>query len=183
MRQKEVSRERKKKWIFKSTQENRFERVVKQSANKLGPDAMVEVFDKLGKETSKKDYNALVGVCIDRARATDDEDVAYQELSKAFNLFRTMRDQGHQLQEQTYRPVLVYLIDMGMVEGFQFFSDMIKTENPDSLSRLGYYEMLLWLRVNSEEKVRDLCNSIAVNIGEDTSGLRGRQIQFPCILL
>ncbi|KAI9079185.1 hypothetical protein K1719_038911 [Acacia pycnantha] len=170
-RQKEKTRDRKKKWIFKHAQENRFERVVKFCADKLGAKATVEVLGKLGRETGVKEYNALIEVCINNARKTNDEEVAIEEMSKAFGLFRVMREQGYELQEKTYSPLLVYLIDMGMVEEFQLFSDVIEDENPSSVSRLGYYEMLLWLRVDDKEKIQDLCNSIAVNDGIDSSGL------------
>ncbi|XP_028807755.1 pentatricopeptide repeat-containing protein At4g04790, mitochondrial isoform X2 [Neltuma alba] len=92
-------------------------------------------------------------------------------MSKAFRFFRLMREQGYELREQTYSPFLVYLIDMGMVEEFQLFCEVLKDENPSSVSRLGYYEMMLWLRVDNKEKIQDLCNSIAVNDGTDSSGL------------
>ncbi|KAF7833872.1 Pentatricopeptide repeat-containing protein, mitochondrial [Senna tora] len=175
-RQKEASRTRKQKWIFHTTQQNRFQRVVNFSAEKLGTDTVLEVFGRLGKETTLEDYNALIGLCIKKARATNDEEVAVGEMGKAFHLFTLMREHGHQLQEQTYGPFLVYLIDMGMVEEFEFFSEVIKDENPSSLSRLGYYEMMLWLRVEDEEKIWERCKSIVVTGGEDPSGFGGRKI-------
>ena len=49
----------------------------------------------------------------------------------------------------------------------------MKEENPSSVSRLGYYEMMLWLQINNEEKIQHLCNYVALNDGEDTSELRG----------
>jgi hypothetical protein len=85
-----------------------------------------------------------------------------------------MRKQGLELEEQTYRPLLMYTIDMCMVEEFQFFCHVIKEEIPSSTARLGYYEMMLWLKVNDEEMIRGLCNYIAENDGKDTSDLRGR---------
>lgn len=169
--QKEKARDRKQKWIFKHMQENRFDRVLQFFADKMGAKATVEVLGKLGRETGMKEYNALIEVCIKNARKTNDEEVAIEEMSKAFRLFKQVREQGFELREQTYSPLLVYLIDMGMVEEFQFFSEVIKDENPVSVSRLGYYEMMLWLRVGNREKIQDLCNSIAVNDGIDSSGL------------
>jgi hypothetical protein len=85
-----------------------------------------------------------------------------------------MKKQGLDLEEQTYSPLLLYTIDMCMVEEFQFFCHVIKEEIPSSTARLGYYEMMLWLKVNDEEMIRGLCNYIAENDGKDTSDLRGR---------
>ncbi|KAG2397006.1 Pentatricopeptide repeat-containing protein [Vigna angularis] len=142
-----------------------------------------------------KEYNALIKVCIEKARATDDEYIAVNEMSKAFHLFKSMRDFGCPLEEQTYGPLLWYLIDMGLVQEFQLFSDVIKAENPRSASRLGYYEMLLWLRVDNEEMIRDICEFIIVddrdsalrasckkfmnaNLGGCTSKLRPTAVQL-----
>ncbi|KAJ7948482.1 Pentatricopeptide repeat-containing protein [Quillaja saponaria] len=171
LRRKEVCRERKQKWIFKCTQVNRFGRLVQMCADSLGTEATIQVFGKLGRETGLKEYNALIGICIDKARESDDEDIALEQIGKAFHLFKSLRAQGFQLEEETYRPLLMYLIDMGMVEEFHFFSGIINEENPNSASRLGYYEMMLWLGLNNEEKIRDLCEYIAVNDGEDNSNL------------
>lgn len=181
--QKEKTRDRKQKWIFKKhTLKNHFDRVVKFCADKLGTKATVEVLGKLGRETGMKEYNALIEVCIKNARETNDEEVAVEEMSKAFRLFREMREQGYELLEQTYSPLLMYLIDMGLVEEFQLFSQVIKDENPSSVSRLGYYEMMLWLRVDNKEKIQDLCNSLAINDGIESSGLGGMEILiFLCI--
>lgn len=170
---KEVSRERKQKWIFKSTQGNRFSRLITMCGQKLGTETTVQVFGKLGRETGLKEYNALIGLYIQRARTSNDEDIALEQIHKAFRIFESMREQGFQLEEETYGQFLMYLIDVGMVEEFHFFCEVIRKENPRSLSRLGYYEMLLWLGVNNEEKICELCNYIAVDDGGDKSNLRG----------
>ncbi|KAJ7981614.1 Pentatricopeptide repeat-containing protein [Quillaja saponaria] len=126
---------------------------------------------KLGRETSVKEYNALIRICIDTARTTNDDEVALEQVGKAFHLFKSLREQGFQLEEETYRPLLLYLIDMGMVEEFHFFCGVINEENPNSVSRLAYYEMMLWLEVNNEEKIRGLCEYIAVSDEKDNSNL------------
>lgn len=177
---KEVSRERKQKWIFKSGQFSRFNRFITMCGEKLGTDATLHVFGKLGRETGVKEFNALIGMRIERARKTDDEDVALEQIHKAFILFKSMREQGFQLEEETYGPLLMYLIDMGMVQEFLFFCGVIKEENPHSLSRLGYYEMLLWVGVNNEEKIWELCNDIAVDDGEDKTNLRENYLLALC---
>ncbi|XP_058072693.1 pentatricopeptide repeat-containing protein At4g04790, mitochondrial-like isoform X2 [Magnolia sinica] len=170
LRRKELSRERKQKWIFKNTQTHRFEGLVRMCAQKLGTEATLEVFGKLGRETGVKEYNALIKICIEKARQSNDEEISLDEIQKAFQLFRSMREQGFQLEEESYSPLLMYLIDMGMIEEFHFFCGLIKDENPGSFSRLGYYEMLLWIRVNNEDKVQELCNSVVDSI-EDSLDL------------
>ncbi|KAA8526940.1 hypothetical protein F0562_008831 [Nyssa sinensis] len=179
-RRKEVSRERKQKWIFKSTQTNHFDRLVRMCAQKLGTDATIQVFGKLGRETGVKEYNALIRLCIEKARRSKDEEVSLEQAYKAYQLFKSMREQGFQLEEETYGPFLVYLIDMGLVEEFHFFFGVIRDENPNSLSRLAYYEMLLWIRLKNEDKIRELCNSIAVDDGGDKSNFRENYLLALC---
>lgn len=173
-RRKEVSRQRKQKWIFKSSQDSRFNHLVRMCAEKLGTETTVEVFGKMGKETGVKEYNSLIKICIMNAKNCDDEEVALQQIHKAFLLFKSMKEQGFQLEEETFGPFLAYLIDMGMVKEFHFFCEIIKGENPCSVLRLGYYEMLLWIRVDNEEMIQELCNYAMTDDGEDKSSLLGK---------
>ncbi|XP_043704331.1 pentatricopeptide repeat-containing protein At4g04790, mitochondrial-like [Telopea speciosissima] len=177
---KEISRQRKQKWIFKNSQSNRFERLVKMSAQKLGTEATLEFFGKLGRETGVKEYKALMEHCIQKARDSEDEEVSLHEIHKAFQLFQTMREHGFQIEEYIYGPFLMYLIDMGMVEEFQFFSRIIQDENPGSISRLGYYEMSLWIRVDDESKVQELCNSIELDNEGDRYSLAENYLLALC---
>lgn len=170
LQRKEQSRKKKQKCVFDFTQESRFQKLIEVCARILGPEATIELFGKVGREPGVKGYNTLVEMCIDKARGTDDEDITIEELGKVFNLFKSTREQGLELQEQTYRLLLLYLIDMRMVEEFKFFCVVIKDENPSSVTRLGYYEMLLWLKDNNEEKIQGICDYIAEN-DEDTSDI------------
>ncbi|KAG4108893.1 hypothetical protein GLYMA_U031231v4 [Glycine max] len=111
VKRKEVARERKQKWIFKCTSDDRFDRLIKMCADKLGAGKTVYVFGHLGRETGVKEYNALIKMCIKKARATDDEFIGVREMSKAFHLFKSMRDLGYPLEEKTYGPLLRYLVD------------------------------------------------------------------------
>ncbi|KAL7186458.1 hypothetical protein ACSBR2_028244 [Camellia fascicularis] len=120
----EVSRDRKQKWVFQSTQNHGFDRLVRMCAQTLGADATIQIY-------------------------------------KAYQLFRSMKELGFRLEEETYGPFLIYLIDMEKVEEFRFFCGVIHVENPNSLSRLGYYEMLFWIRVNNVDKIKELCDYIA----------------------
>ncbi|CAI8614180.1 unnamed protein product [Vicia faba] len=84
------------------------------------------------------------------------------------------------MREQTYRPLLMYTIDMSMVEEFQFFCQVIKDESPSSTARLGYYEMMMWLNFNDEENIQGVCDYIAKNDGEDTFDLRESYLLALC---
>ncbi|KAK9080651.1 hypothetical protein SSX86_000409 [Deinandra increscens subsp. villosa] len=156
LQRREVSRERKQVWVFKSSQSTRYGKLVRMCAEKLGANATLEVFKKLDRETGVKEFNCMIEVCIERARNTDDEDAALEEFHRAYRVFETMRESGFEIGEVTYGPFLMFIIDMGMVDEFHFFCDSIKKENPKSLSRLAYYEMLLWIKVGDEDKIQKL---------------------------
>ncbi|KAL2476241.1 Pentatricopeptide repeat-containing protein [Abeliophyllum distichum] len=167
LRRKKISRERKQKWVFKNTQTSRFDRLVKMCATKLGTDATLELFGRLGRETGLKEYNALISLCIQKARDANDEEVSLEQIYKGYQLFKTMKEMGFKIVESTYAQFLTYLIDFGMVEEFCFFCDLIKDENPDSLPRLAYYEMRLWISVNNEAKIQELLRSAVADNAED----------------
>lgn len=170
---KELARERKQKWVFKGTQTSRFHRLVDMCANKMGSDNTIQVFGKLGRETGVKEFNALMRLCIDKARKTEDDEIVLRQIFKAYKILENMKERGFPVKEVTYGPLLVYLIDMGLDEEFHFFCDLIRDENSDSLSRLSYYEMLLWVGVNNEDKIKELLDNIATKDGEDRSRLQG----------
>ena len=173
LQRKEVTRERKQKWFFKSTQVNRFNQLVSMCAGKVGTGAAFGIFGKLGRDTSVKEYNALLRLCTEKARSTNDEEVALQQIHRAFVFFKSMKENGLQLEAETYGPLLTYLIGMDMVQEFHFFCDIIKDANPKAVSKLGYYEMLLWIKVDDEEKIQELFNYIVTEEGEPNSSLRG----------
>lgn len=172
LRRKEISRNRKQKWVFKDTQSRRFERLVNMCAEKLGTDATINVFGKLGRETGVKEYNALIGLCIKKSKEVEDEEVTLEQIYKAYQLFKSMREEGFQLEEETYGQFLTFLIDMEMVEEFNFFCGVIRDENPNSLPRLAYYEMLLWVRLDDEDKIKEHCDFAATNGDTDNSSIR-----------
>ncbi|KAE9599793.1 hypothetical protein Lal_00045672 [Lupinus albus] len=180
LRRKEPSREKKQKCMFELSQRSRFERLIEICAKVLGTGATIELFGKVGREPGLKGYTTLIEMCIERARGTGDDDIAIEEMGKVFHLFKSMREQGLDLAEQAYRPLLLYIIEMCLVEEFHFFCNVIKDENPSSLARLGYYEMMLWLRVNNEEKIQGLCDYILENDDEDASNLRESYLLALC---
>ncbi|KAJ0104845.1 hypothetical protein Patl1_19633 [Pistacia atlantica] len=149
---KEVLPERRQKWIFKNTETHRSEKLVNLCANKLGTDATLNEFGRLGLETGVKEYNSLIRICIERAKDCDHEDVALEEqIWKAFQLLNFMKEQGFQLEEETYGPLLMYLIDKGMIEEFHFFRKAIESGNSRSDPRLeNYLSALCESKRNSE---------------------------------
>ncbi|KAJ8542936.1 hypothetical protein K7X08_005459 [Anisodus acutangulus] len=169
LRRKEIARERKEKWTFKSTQISRFHQLVKQCACKLGTDTTIKVFGKLGRETGLKEYNALIRLCIKKARETNDEEASLKQLSKAYQLLKSMKEQGFQVEKESYGPILMYFIDFGMVQEFDFYCELIIDRNADSLARLAYYEMLLWTKVEDEDKIEELLYYLSLYDGADKS--------------
>ncbi|KAJ6770551.1 hypothetical protein OIU79_021241 [Salix purpurea] len=167
IQRKEISYERKQKWIFKNSQVYRFDRLVDTCAFKLGIDATMDIFGMLGRETGLKECNALMKMCNEQCWETNDENVAMEQISQVLELFMLMKDQGFPIEEESYGPFLMLLIDKGMVEEFYFFYGIIKDTNPSEIARLGYYDMRLYIRVNDEEKIKELCNCICTDDGGD----------------
>ncbi|KAM1582839.1 hypothetical protein ACFX10_030524 [Malus domestica] len=180
LRRKEVTRERKQKWTFGSGQVNRFGRLVDMCANKLGTHTTLQVFGKLGRETGVKEYNSLIKICIERARSSTDEDVGVEQFHMAYRIFKAMKEQGFPLEEETYGQLLAYLTDMGMIKEFQYFCGVIKAGNPSSVGRLGYYEMLLWISVDDEEKIKELSNYIVSDDAGKESNLQENYLLALC---
>ncbi|KAL6975312.1 hypothetical protein U1Q18_024108 [Sarracenia purpurea var. burkii] len=180
LRRKEVSRNRKQKWIFKSSQVHRFDKLVRMCAKTLGTDATIQVFGKLGRETGVKEYNALIGICIEEARKSEDEEALVQEIHKAYRLFKSMKEHGFQLEEETYGPFLMFLIDMEMAKEFEFFCGVVYDENPHSLARIAYYEMLFWVRADNEDKIKELCDYIAANDDDDKRNFKENYLLALC---
>jgi len=130
-------------------------RLVRGNTNGFSKTLVVNdhTFGRLSQETGLNVYNVLIKLCIQNARATNNENVYKEELGRTYHLLELMRQSRFQLEEETYRPILEYIIDMGLVERFQVFYHFIKASNPSSITRLGYYEMLLWTKVNNEERL------------------------------
>ncbi|GAB2215848.1 hypothetical protein Droror1_Dr00020253, partial [Drosera rotundifolia] len=157
-RRKELSRDRKVN--FKNTVSDRCSLLVTKCAEKLGPDATIEVLGRVGRATGLKEYNALIRLCIETGRKTEDEDIAMEQYYKAYQLFSWMKEKGFEIEEQTYGPFLMYLIDMHMKEEFYHFLQLIKDAN--SFTRFGYYEMLLSIETEDEDKIHELLSEITL---------------------
>lgn len=173
---KEVLRERKQKYIHKMSQGGRFNKLVQMCATKLGTETTVKIFGRLGRETGLKEFTALIRVCIEEARQADNEDVTLEHMYIAYQLLSLMKQQGFEVEEETYGQLLMYFIDMEMIEEFHFFCNCIHDEHSRSVPRLGYYEMLLYIRVNDELQIQELCSSIAANEEGDCTNLQGLSV-------
>jgi len=169
---KEVLRSRKQKHVFKGAESYLFTKLMRNCASKLGPKSTLEIFDRIGRQTGIKDYNALIKLCISKARQSSYE-TSSVHMHKVYQLFASMRERGFQIEEESFGPFLEYMIDMKMVQEFQIFSEFIKDVNPGSYSRIGYYEMLLWIRAGDEDKIRELCSLSGVANNEDCYNLAG----------
>ncbi|XP_065862261.1 pentatricopeptide repeat-containing protein At4g04790, mitochondrial-like isoform X2 [Euphorbia lathyris] len=167
-RRKETSRVRKQKHVFKYTQVNRFQRLVSLCGQKLGSRAFIGVIAKLGRENGAKEYKAIIKLTMDEARASDDEDVILDKISTAMQYLKLMSDQGFQLDEKAYSPILMYLIDMSMAQEFNYICGEIKKCCSSIHAQLGYYEMLLYIGVDDEEKIQELCSYMSDNKMDET---------------
>lgn len=94
---KEVAREKKKRYIFKNTESRRFTRLMRMCADKLGTESALEFFGRLGRDTGPKEFNALIRVCLEKARACGDIDSAVEHIFRAYRLFEMMKDRGFQI--------------------------------------------------------------------------------------
>ncbi|XP_011030873.1 PREDICTED: pentatricopeptide repeat-containing protein At4g04790, mitochondrial-like isoform X4 [Populus euphratica] len=145
-----------------------------------GTDATMDVFGMLGRETGLKEFNVLMKMCIEQCRETDDENVAKEQISQVLELFISMKEQGFPIEEETYGPFLMLLIDKGMMEEFYFFYGIIKDTNPSEIARLGYYDMCLYIRVNDEKKIQELCSCICTDYGDENFSLRENYLLALC---
>ncbi|KAF8685933.1 hypothetical protein HU200_043855 [Digitaria exilis] len=156
----EIARERKKQYIFKNVESRRYTKLMQLCANKLGTESTVEFFEKLGRETGVKEFGSLIRLCLNKARDCKDVDSAVEYIYRAYHLFETMRDKGLTIEQDIYGPFLLYLVDVGLSEEFEMFTAFFKNSNPQSFSRIAYYEMLHCIRVQDELKIQELCHSV-----------------------
>ncbi|XP_020876623.1 pentatricopeptide repeat-containing protein At4g04790, mitochondrial isoform X3 [Arabidopsis lyrata subsp. lyrata] len=181
LRSKELSPERKERRVYKKNGlSRRFAKIFRDSAQKLGTEAMFGAFDRVAKEMSVTEYNAMIGVYLEHAEKSNDLDYALGHIEKAFELLKSMRDRGFLIEERVYGPILGYLIDMDMVDEFQSFKDVIREASPGSVERLGYYEMLLWIQLGDGEKIEELCDTIDGDNRESLSILQENYLLALC---
>ncbi|RZC58365.1 hypothetical protein C5167_005660 [Papaver somniferum] len=145
---------------------HRFAETVALFGDKLGADDALGIFGKTGRDTGSKENYALIKVFINSIKKSFDEDECLQNIHEADQIFKAMKENGGQIKETTYGPLLRYIVEKGMVEEFKSFSKVITEANPGASYRVGYYEMLLWIKVGNEHKIQELCDSVGVdNVG------------------
>ncbi|KAJ4810238.1 Pentatricopeptide repeat-containing protein [Rhynchospora pubera] len=169
-RKKEMTRERKKRSYFKNTESRRYTKLMKVSVKRLGTASTLEFFSKLGRESGTKEYNALIRLCIDGARSKDKEE-AFDYISDAYKLLDLMKEKGFVIEEASYGPILLYLVDFKMVHEFDEICELLKEENRRAWFRLAYYEMLLCIRVSDEERIKKLLGAISMASDDDKYNL------------
>lgn len=131
----------------------------------------MQVLHKLDIEIGVKELNTIIECCIeDTKKLQHYPDDALLRIQRVYSVFEAFRMRGFEIGEETYGPFLMFLIDMEMVEEFHYICLNIKRDNPQSLSRLAYYEMLLWIKVGDEDKIQQL---IANADGSDGSTFNG----------
>lgn len=172
----EVAREKKRQYIFKNTESRRFTKLMQICAEKLGAESTLEFFGKLGRDTGVKEFNALIRTCLDKARNCSDIDSAIEHIYRAYNLFETMKDRGIRIEQDSYGPFLLYLVEVGLSEEFEMFSAFFKDANPQSNSRIAYYEMLHCIRNKNERKIQELCHSVEDYKEEAHYDIAGKQL-------
>ncbi|KAF8096930.1 hypothetical protein N665_0298s0003 [Sinapis alba] len=145
---------------FKKKQSQLMKKLSKGCARKLGQETTFEVLFKMGKEAGEREYNARIQLCIENARRSNDAEYVLDQVGKAIEYLKEMRQGGFSIKEATYGPFFRYLVDMEMVEEFQIFKEFIREASPEPVEKLVYYEMLLWIQVNDEEKIHELCYTV-----------------------
>ncbi|CAL9226349.1 unnamed protein product, partial [Arabidopsis halleri] len=129
-------------------------------ARKVGIENLFSVCAKMGKEVGVNEYNGMIKVCIHSARISDDVEAALDHIRKAIEYLKEINKCGSIIGKGTFVPLLKFLVDMGMVEEFQISKDVIIEANLDALGQVGYYEMLLWIQVDDEIRIHELCRTI-----------------------
>nr|GMC76484.1 pentatricopeptide repeat-containing protein At4g04790, mitochondrial-like [Ipomoea batatas] len=177
---KEVSRERKRKWTYKSSRRARLDCLTNLCAKQMGTDATILVLGKLGRETGLKEYNAIISLSVEKARKMDTVEESLEQLSNAYKYLQAIKERGFQLEEETYGPVLMFFIDFGMVPEFHFFCELIRDGNAGSLPKLAYYEMLLCIKTDNQDKIEELLYSLALYDGEDKYAFQENYLLAMC---
>uniref|UniRef100_A0A803LYK2 PROP1-like PPR domain-containing protein n=1 Tax=Chenopodium quinoa TaxID=63459 RepID=A0A803LYK2_CHEQI len=180
LRRKELSRDRKNKWVFKNTQKLRFDKLVNMCLDKVGSGSTFHVLYKLGRGTGLKEYNAFIKGCIETARSLKDEKLQIEQILEAYRLLQLMKERGFPVEEDAFGPFLMFLIDMHMDDQFLILLEIIKDEDPCLHPRLGYYEMLFWIEMNNEEKIHEFCQQIASGESEMGSELHENYLLALC---
>ncbi|KAL6204146.1 hypothetical protein ACLB2K_021414 [Fragaria x ananassa] len=106
----------------------------------------VGYMDKCERSETLKECNQMIKRCIQRAGIATNETGSATQMEAALIIFKSMKDWGLPLEEETYGPLLEYLIDKQMLDYFRNFLGVIGNENPSSCSRIRHYQKLFLSR-------------------------------------
>jgi hypothetical protein len=101
---KQASRGRMLTENYQNKQSEIMEKLAKGCVRKLGTETMFEVLTKMGKEAGEKEYNAMTKLCIQRARRSNDAEYALDQIGKAIEHLKEMRQLGFSIGEGAYGP-------------------------------------------------------------------------------
>ncbi|KAG2249036.1 hypothetical protein Bca52824_088664 [Brassica carinata] len=107
------------------TRSQLMKKLSKGCARKLGQETTFEVLFKMGKEAGEREYNARIQLCVENARRSNDAEYVLDQVGKAIEYLKEMRQGGFSIKEGTYGPFFRYLVDMEMVEEFQILKSSL----------------------------------------------------------
>ncbi|GLJ21203.1 hypothetical protein SUGI_0388280 [Cryptomeria japonica] len=169
-RRKELSRERKKKRVIKTMQKYRFGELIKTYGKMIGGEVNLDILGELGRESGLREYNAMIEVCVNKAKETADEKGSLKQLNTASTVFERIREQGMQPDKFSYRPLFAYVANKGMAEEFYCLVQQME-EDGVNISDIGYFEMVLWIKDGNKDEVVGLCDQVLRSESDKGSAL------------
>nr|XP_011461612.1 PREDICTED: pentatricopeptide repeat-containing protein At4g04790, mitochondrial-like isoform X2 [Fragaria vesca subsp. vesca] len=128
----------------------------------------VGYMDKCERSETLKECNQMIKRCIQRAGIATNETGSATQMEAALIIFKSMKDWGLPLEEETYGPLLEYLIDKQMLDYFHNFLEVIENENPSSCSRIRHYQKL-FLRKQYDKLVQEQYDAFVSYDGDPKS--------------
>lgn len=171
-RRRELLRDRKKRRVIRVMQDRRFGELLKVYGKRLGAEATLNLLGKLGRENGVKEYTAMIELCVKRAEENPNEEETSKQICMAFGLLDKMRECGLFPDRLSYKPLIAYVANKGMVEEFHCLVEQTREDNADmSEEELSYYEMVLWIKEGNRDEVLALCNLVLCHSNERRSDL------------
>lgn len=154
-------------------QDRRFGELMKVYGKRLGAETTLDLLGKLGRENGVKEYTAMVELCVKKAEENPNEEEASRQICMALGLLDKIRECGLFPDRLSYKPLIAYLANKGMVEEFQCLVEQTREDNADlSEEELSYYEMVLWIKEGNRDEVLALCNLVLCYSNKGSSNLR-----------
>lgn len=168
----EILRDRKKRRVIRVMQDRRFGELMKVYGKRLGPETTLDLLGKLGRENGVKEYTAMIELCVKKAEENPNEEEASKQICMAFGLLDKIRERGLFPERFSYKPLIAYVANKGMVEEFQFLVEQTREDNAElSEEELSYYKMVLWIKEGNRDEVLALCNLVLCHSNKRRSNL------------